>query len=109
MKFFVPAAKDDIKAEQVYSALAQSLKAPITEKRIWKLQWCDREIDMECEVGKPLPSFYQTGKELVLAIFECENFYKICTLSRGGIKGEPILTGKNSQSSATYFSDNINN
>ncbi|MEH2169831.1 MAG: hypothetical protein V7K41_24910 [Nostoc sp.] len=105
----MPAAKDDIKAEQVYSALAQSLKAPITEKRIWKLQWCDREIDMECEVGKPLPSFYQTGKELVLAIFECENFYKICTLSRGGIKGEPILTGKNSQSSATYFSDNINN
>ncbi|WP_414517067.1 hypothetical protein [Nostoc sp. PCC 9305] len=109
MKFFVPAAKDDIKAEQVYSALAQSLKAPITEKRIWKLEWRDREIDMECEVGKPLPSFYQTGKELVLAIFECENLYKICTLTRGGVKGEPILVGKNSQSSATYFSDNVNN
>ncbi|MEH2215672.1 MAG: hypothetical protein V7K72_00790, partial [Nostoc sp.] len=31
----MPAAKDDIKAEQVYNALAQSLKAPITEKRIW--------------------------------------------------------------------------
>ncbi|MEH2227663.1 hypothetical protein [Nostoc sp.] len=109
MKFFVPAAKDDIKAEQVYSALAQSLKAPITEKRIWKLQWRDREIDMECEVGKALPSSYQTGKELVLAIFECENFYKICTLTRGGVKGEPILVGKNSQSSAIYFSDNTNN
>ncbi|WP_334919529.1 hypothetical protein [Nostoc sp.] len=102
----MPAAKDDIKAEQVYNALAQSLKAPITEKRIWKLQWRDREIDMECEVGKPLPSFYQTGKELVLGIFECENLYKICTLSRGGVKGEPILVGKNSLSSVTYFSDN---
>ncbi|MBE9104636.1 hypothetical protein IQ229_06690 [Nostoc cf. edaphicum LEGE 07299] len=109
MKFFVPAAKDDIKAEQVYSALAQSLKAPITEKRIWKLQWRDREIDMKCEVGKPLPSSYQTGKELVLAIFECENLCKICTLTRGGVKGEPILVGKNSVSSATYFSDNVNN
>ncbi|MEH2214294.1 MAG: hypothetical protein V7K84_27405 [Nostoc sp.] len=105
----MPAAKDDIKAEQVYTALAQSLKAPITEKRIWKLQWRDREIDMECEVGKPLPSSYQTGKELVLAIFECENLYKICTLTRGGVKGEPILVEKNSQSSAIYFSDNTNN
>ncbi|MDZ8092110.1 MAG: hypothetical protein RMZ42_09220 [Nostoc sp. DedQUE05] len=104
----MPAAKDDIKAEQVYSALAQSLKAPITEKRIWKLQWRDREIDMECEVGKALPSSYQTGKELVLAIFECENLYKICTLTRGGVKGEPILVEKNSQSSAIYFSDNVN-
>ncbi|MEH1774215.1 hypothetical protein [Nostoc sp.] len=109
MKFFVPVAKDDIKAEQVYSALAQSLQAPITEKRIWKLQWHDRKIDMECEVGKPLSSSYQTGKELVLAIFECENLYKICTLTRGGVKGEPILVGKNSQSSAIYFSDNTNN
>lgn len=109
MNFFVPAAKDNIKAEQVYSAIARSVNAPITEKRIWKLQWRDHEIDMECEVGKPLPSFYQTGKELVIAIFECENLYKICTLTRGGVKGEPILAGKNSQSSATYFSDNVNN
>ncbi|WP_334870315.1 hypothetical protein [Nostoc sp.] len=105
----MPAAKDDIKAEQVYSAIAQAVKAPITEKRIWKLQWRDNEIDMECEVGKPLPSSYQTGKELVMAIFKCENLYKICTLSRGGVKGEPILVGKNSQSSAIYFSDNTNN
>ncbi|WP_334958752.1 hypothetical protein [Nostoc sp.] len=102
----MPAAKDDIKAEQVYSAIAQSVKAPITEKRIWKLQWRDNEIDMECEVGKPLPSSYQTGKELVLVIFECENLYKICTLTRGGVKGEPILVENNSQSSAIYFSDN---
>ncbi|MBN3948347.1 MAG: hypothetical protein HWQ38_18595 [Nostoc sp. NMS7] len=109
MKFFVPAAKDDIKAEQVYSALGQSLKAPITEKRIWKLQWRDNEIALESEVGKPLPPSYQTGKELVLAIFECENLYKIGTLSRGGVKGEPILVGKNSESSATYFSDIVNN
>lgn len=64
---------------------------------------------MECEVGKPLPSSYQTGKALVLAIFECENLYKICTLTRGGVKGEPILVENNSQSSATYFLDNTNN
>ncbi|MDZ7962088.1 MAG: hypothetical protein RMY34_30170 [Aulosira sp. DedQUE10] len=105
MKFFVPAAKDDVKAEQVYSAIANSVQAPVTEKRIWKLKWSHTEIDMECEVGKPLPSYYSTGKELVLAIFDCENLYKICTLNRGGLKGEPILAAKNSQSSATYFSE----
>ncbi|OUL20235.1 hypothetical protein BV378_30225 [Nostoc sp. RF31YmG] len=109
MKFFVPAAKDNVKAEQVYSAIASSIQATVTEKRIWKLRWRHTEIDMECEVGKPLPSYYSTGKELVLAIFDCENFYKICTLNRGGIKGEPILAVKNSHSSATYFSENINN
>ncbi|MBW4560667.1 MAG: hypothetical protein KME32_05815 [Mojavia pulchra JT2-VF2] len=109
MKFFVPAAKDDVKAEQVYSAIANSVKAPVTENRIWKLRWRHTEIDMECEVGKPLPSYFSTGKELVLAIFDCENLYKICTLSRGGVKGEPILAAKNSHSSATYFSENVNN
>ncbi len=109
MKFFVPAAKDDVKAEQVYGAIAKSVQAPITERRIWKLHSRHNEIDMECEVGKPLPSYYQTGKELVLAIFDCENLYKICTLTRGGVKGEPILAEKNSQSSATYFLDNVSN
>jgi hypothetical protein len=109
MKFFVPAAKDDLKAEQVYSAIANSVNAPITAKRIWKLQWRHYDIEMECEVGKPLPSYYQTGKELVLAIFDCEDLYKICTLTRGGVKGEPILAAKNSQSSVTYFSEKANN
>ncbi|WP_193194718.1 hypothetical protein [Nostoc sp. MG11] len=109
MKFFVPAAKDDVKAEQVYGAIAKSVQAPITEKRIWKLRWRDNGTDIECEVGKPLPSSYQTGKELVLAIFDCENYYKICTLTRGGVKGEPILVGKNFQSLAIYFSNNVNN
>jgi len=103
MKFFVPAATDDAKAEQVYSAIANSVKAPITEKRIWKLQWRHNEIDIEAEVGKPLPSAFETGKQLVLAIFDCETLYKICTLSRGGVKGEPILVEKNDSSSATYF------
>ncbi len=105
MKFFVPAAKDEAKAEHVYTSIANSLKAPITPKRIWQLRWNNNLRDITCEVGKPLASDYQTGKELVLAIFDCENFYKICTLTRGGFEGEPILVEKNSQSSVTYFVD----
>ncbi|MEA5506732.1 hypothetical protein VB735_27255 [Halotia wernerae UHCC 0503] len=96
-------------SEQVYHAIAKYAQAPITEKRIWKLQWLFNEMNMECEVGKTLPSYYQTGKELVLAIFECESLYKVCTLTCGGVKGKPVLVEKNSQSSATYFSDNTNN
>jgi hypothetical protein len=109
MKFFVPAANDRIRAEHVYNAIAKYAQAPITEKRIWKLRWLHNGMNMECEVGKTLPSYYQTGKELVLAIFECEELYKICTLTRGGVKGEPVLVEKSSQSSATYFSENTNN
>ncbi|MEA5580289.1 hypothetical protein VB620_02920 [Nodularia harveyana UHCC-0300] len=103
MKFFIPAANDHTRAEDVYHKIAIFAQAPITEKRIWKLSWFENNMNMESEVGKPLPSPYQTGKELVLAIFECENLYKICTLTHGGVKGEPILVVKNPQTSVTYF------
>ena len=109
MKFFIPAANDHTRAEDVYSAIAKFAQAPITQKRIWKLRWLDNGINVECEVGKPLASSYQTGKELVLAIFECGNLYKICTLTHGGVKGEPVVVEKNLQSSATYFSPDANN
>ena len=106
MKFFIPAANDHTRAEDVYTAIAKVSQAPITEKRIWKLQWLDNGMNLECEVGKPLPSLYQTGKELVLAIFECETLYKICTLTHGAVKGKPVLIAKDSQSLATYFVTN---
>lgn len=61
-------------------------------------------MNMHCEVGKPLPAYYRTGQEPVLAIFDCGNLYKICTPNRGGLKGEPVLAGKNDYSSAVYFS-----
>ena len=48
---------------------------------------------MLCEVGKSLPSYYRTGDEPVLAIFGGGNLYKICTPSRGGAKGDPVLAG----------------
>lgn len=104
MQFFVPAAQDDAQAEQVYKAIAQFIAAPITEERIWKLRWQHNGMDMLCEVGQPLPAYYQTGLEPVLAIFDCGNLYKICTPNRGGLRGDAVLAGKNFNSSATYFS-----
>lgn len=104
MQFFVPKAQNDTQAEQVYEAIAKFVAAPITRNRIWKLRWRHNQMDMQCEVGQPLPTYYQTGVEPVLAIFDCGDLYKICTPNRGGVRGEPVLAGKNSYSSATYFS-----
>jgi len=103
MEFFIPAAQDPAQAEEVYKAIAQFVTAPVTNKRIWKLQWKHNGMDMQCEVGQPLPAYYKTGSDPVLAIFDCGNLYKICTIYRGGKQGEPILAGKN-YSSATHFS-----
>lgn len=107
MEFFVPATQDNAQAEQVYEAIAQFVAAPVTDDRIWKLRWKHNGIDMQCEVGQPLPAYYQTGTEPVLAIFDCGNIYKICTPNRGGIRGEPVLAGKNLNSSAIHFTSGI--
>jgi len=104
MRFFVPAAEDDTQAERVYGAIAEFVTAPVNTNRIWKLRWRHNGMDMQCEVGQPLPAYYQTGGEPILAIFDCGNLYKICTPSRGGVRGEPVLAGKNPHSSVTYFS-----
>lgn len=108
MKFFIPAANDHTRAEDVYQKIAQFAQAPITQKRIWKLSWVENGVNMESEVGRPLPFPYLTGQELVLAIFDCENLYKICTLTHGAVKGTPVLVVKNSQCSVVYFSPDIN-
>ena len=103
MKFFIPAANDHTRAEDVYYKIAKFAQAPITQKRIWKLKWLENGVNIECEVGKSLPYPYPTGKELVLAIFECDNLYKICTLTHGAVKGKPLLVAKNPQTLVTYF------
>ena len=103
MEFFVPAAEDRAEAERVYAAFARFVGAPVLDKRIWKLKWVHNGMDMQCKVGGALPSYYQTGDEPVLAIFDCGNLYKICTPNRGGLRGDPVLSGKNFNSSAMYF------
>lgn len=103
MKFFVPAAEDDAQAERVYEAFAKFVSAPVLKERVRTLCWEHNDINMECEVGKPLPTYYQTGTEPVLAIFDCGNLYKICTENRGGVRGVPVLAGKDHNTKVTYF------
>ena len=103
MKFFVPTATDDKIAEDIYKAIAKFVKAPVKSDRIWKLKWRHNGMSMECEVGGKMPDYYRTGEDIVLAIFDTGTLYFICTVNRGGRRGEPILAGKDGFSQATCF------
>lgn len=95
MKFFVPGIADGTEAEEDYQEMAKynESKGP-KDKRVWRLKWPHNGMAMICEVGKPLPKHYQTGDEPVLAIYEEENLYMICTKSRGGFQGSVVYAGK---------------
>jgi hypothetical protein len=104
MKFFVPPhTKDDEQSEEVYEAIAKFVGGAVTNKRIWRLKWRHNGMDMEAEVDKPLPHYYQTGQEPVLAIIDCGNWYSVCTPNKGGYKGEPVMAGKGHDTHVTYF------
>lgn len=103
LKFFVPLAEDDAQAERVYRSIAEFNSAPVFEQRVFALAWEHKGQQMSCQVGDPLPTYYRTGSEAVLAILACDGVYKVCTASRGGLRGEPVLAGRASVSSVAYF------
>ena len=105
MKFFVPKIKDANQFEEVYRGIAKFVGAPIGDKRIWKLHWCHNGRIFDCEVGHPMPPYYEMGDDPVIAIFDCDGLYKICTINRGGVRGGPVLAGKDHDSEAIYFED----
>lgn len=105
MKFFLPLTENEATTETKYRAIAEFVSAPIQERRIWKLKWLHNGMQMACEVGHPLPSYYQLGKEPVIAIFDTGSVYKICTPSRGVLSGVPVLAGRDYHAHPTYFDD----
>lgn len=62
---------------------------------------------MSCRVGQPLPPYYQTGGELVVAIFDCGDLYKACTDSRGVATGDGVFIGKRSTTHVEYFDEDV--
>ncbi|WP_081499538.1 hypothetical protein [Polaromonas sp. CF318] len=103
MKYFIPAAENPEQAERVYEAIAKFNSAPLSGARICALTWPHNGIMMSCEIGSQAPSYYGTGSESVVAIFDCGNLYKICTENRGVLRGEAILAGKGDETPPTYF------
>jgi hypothetical protein len=76
MKFFVPAAKDDVQAESAYEAFAKFNNVSMPKKRVWKLQWRHGGKQLSCEIGKPIvEGFRLAGDEPVLAVFPWSNAY----------------------------------
>ena len=104
MEFFVPNATNDVEADQIYAEIAQRNDVPPSHLRIWRISWKQDGADMLCEVGKPLPPYYENGSEPVFAIFDYDNFYCICSYKRGGYRGVPVFVLKNSECRVEYFS-----
>jgi hypothetical protein len=106
MKFFVPAARDDAEAESVLKAIEEFNHAPRQIKRIDALAWQHNGEKYSCEVGGEAPTYYGTETDPVVAILECGELFKVCTINRGVVRGEAILVGK-SGAHPTYFEGSL--
>ncbi|MDD2361942.1 MAG: hypothetical protein PHH84_03140 [Oscillospiraceae bacterium] len=102
MKFFIPAANDVEQANNVYLAIKEFAKDntswSIEDDRIYCLKYRHSGKDYYAIVGE---HENRTG-DLVLAILK-SNTYLICTINRGGVRGEPILVGYNEATYIEYF------
>jgi hypothetical protein len=88
--------------------LARTFEATTTDvRRISGLAWKHNGMKMKAKVGSPLPDYFQTGEEPVLAIFDCGDHFIICTHSRGGNNKYPVFTGKPDSSRVSYFAEGL--
>ena len=101
--FFIPLAESPEEAERVYEATRKHIGAPAGGPRLRALSWHHNGHAYHCEVGGPLPAYFGTGAEPVIAIFDAGNLYFICTPSRGVITGGPVYAGKDFQTNAWSF------
>ncbi|WP_297478471.1 hypothetical protein [uncultured Photobacterium sp.] len=104
MDFFVPLAKSFDQAQSVYLSIAEHVSAPTptNDKRIQKLVWTHEGVECIGEIGQLPPEVFRANDE-ILAIFECDNVYKICTQNRGVINFDPILASRDTVKHITYF------
>ena len=91
-KFFIPKAKDDAQAQEVWKSVKkfaeETLDWEVSDRRIFSITYHKHGEDYCVEVGKPDPR----NKELVIAILESVT-YLVCTPNRGVLRGMPILVG----------------
>ena len=104
-KFFIPKAKDDAQAEEVWESVKkfaeETLDWDVSDRRIFSITYHKHSKDYYAEVGKPDPR----NGELVIAIFESVT-YLVCTPNRGVIRGMPILIGQSELMDITDFPPN---
>lgn len=104
MKFFIPKAKDDAQAQEVWDTVKkfaeENLGWDVSDRRIFSIVYHKHGEDYYVEVGKPDPR----NKELVIAILESVT-YLVCTPNRGVLRGMPILIGESELKDITDFPD----
>lgn len=102
MRFFVPGAASSEVALKAWEAFRQfardTLGWPVTERKIFSIRYRHNDEEHRAEVGW----IFKPTREAVLAILESDA-YLICTENRGGVRGEPILVGKEEVLSVTDF------
>ncbi|MDE0484166.1 MAG: hypothetical protein OXI67_16425 [Candidatus Poribacteria bacterium] len=102
VKFFIPKAKDDAQAEEVWESIKKfaekNLEWDVSDRRIFSIAYHKHGEDYYVEVGKPDPR----NGELVIAILK-SNTYLVCTPNRGVLRGMPILVGGSELTEAVDF------
>ena len=102
MKFFIPKAKDDAEAQEIWKAVKkfaeETLEWEVSDRRIFSIAYQKQSENFYVEVGQPNPR----NGELVIAILESTT-YLVCTPSRGVLRGMPILIGKSELRDITDF------
>lgn len=104
-RFFLPFARDEKQAEQVWESCRKFAEETTgwqvdRDQRIFCLAFTHNGEDYYAEVGEPEPL---TG-EPVIAIL-ASNAYLICTPNRGVLKGMPVLVGYPSTFGIVPFCD----
>ena len=92
-KFFVPYAKDEAQAEQVWDATKEFMEKQgniVTDRRIYSIAYTYHGEECFDKVGDK----DRYGMEEILVLLETDRVYLCCTQNRGVVRGEPILTGK---------------
>jgi hypothetical protein len=84
--FFLPPATDAEMAERVYQQIRGTIGGT-TERRICSLRFRDTKGVSLATVGDTY------DEEIVVAIFESQGFYYICTPTRGVLSSVPYLVG----------------
>ncbi len=102
MKFFIPLAEDDAQAERVISATSEFTKHVIPSPRIYSIEYEHHDKRMKATVGENPDSYYQEIGP-VICILGNDNLLAVCTRDRGVARGEPILVGRQSVVSISYF------
>lgn len=107
VKFFVPTAKDDAQAEELYQAIANRLTEhvfPVRPERFYAIYYTHDGKPLQAVVGETDP----LNGETVMAIFRATHEtgpFMVCTPNRGVFRDLPILAHGGPETKAVLFDD----